>query len=97
MRRAAVHVHQAIALETEERDHGKSDRREKPRQAAGFLIRHLDQPGDNLDNAIRQNVVLTVAGVKAATPILSKAVEDNKIRVVGAVYDLADGRVTLVN
>jgi carbonic anhydrase len=57
----------------------------------------LDQPGDNLDNAIRQNVVLTVAGVKAATPILSKAVEDNKIRVVGAVYDLADGRVTLVN
>ena len=57
----------------------------------------LDQPGDNLDNAIRQNVVLTVAGIKAATPILSKAVEDNKLRVVGAVYDLADGRVTLVN
>jgi carbonic anhydrase len=57
----------------------------------------LDQPGDNLDNTIRQNVVLTVAGVKTATPILSKAVEDNKIRVVGAVYDLADGRVTLVN
>jgi len=57
----------------------------------------LDQPGDSLDNAIRQNVVLTVAAVKAATPILSKAVEDNKLRIVGAVYDLADGRVTLVN
>jgi carbonic anhydrase len=56
----------------------------------------LDQPGDTLDNAIRQNVVLTVAGIKAATPILSKAVEDNKLRVVGAVYDLSDGRVTLV-
>jgi carbonic anhydrase len=57
----------------------------------------LDKPGDTLDNAIRQNVVLTVAGVKTATPILSKAVEDKQIRVVGAVYDLADGRVTLVN
>jgi carbonic anhydrase len=56
----------------------------------------LDQPGDNLDNAIRQNVVLTVAGLKTATPILSKAVEDDKLRVVGAVYDLADGRVMLV-
>jgi carbonic anhydrase len=57
----------------------------------------IDQPGDNLDNAIRQNVILTVAGVKTATPILSKAVEDNKLRVVGAVYDLANGRVALVN
>jgi carbonic anhydrase len=56
----------------------------------------LDQPGDNLDNAIRQNVVLTAAGIKTATPILSKAVEDNKLRVVGAIYDLADGRVALV-
>jgi carbonic anhydrase len=57
----------------------------------------LDQPGDNLDNAIRQNVVLTVAGIQAATPILSQAVEEKKLRVVGAIYDLADGRVALVN
>jgi carbonic anhydrase len=57
----------------------------------------LDQPGDDLDNAIRQNVVLTVAGIKTATPILSQAVDEKKLRVVGAVYDLADGRVALVN
>ena len=57
----------------------------------------LGQPGNSLDNAIRQNVVLTVAGIKTATPILSQAVEDKKVRVVGAVYDLADGRVALVN
>ena len=56
-----------------------------------------DQPGDNLDNTIKQNVVLTVGGVKTATPILSQAVEQGKLRVVGAVYDLADGRVVLVN
>jgi carbonic anhydrase len=56
-----------------------------------------DQPGDNLDNTIKQNVVLTVGGVKTATPILSQAVEQRKLRVVGAVYDLADGRVVLVS
>jgi carbonic anhydrase len=56
-----------------------------------------DQPGDNLDNAIKQNVVLTVDRIKTATPILSKAVEEKKLRVVGAVYDLADGRVALVS
>jgi carbonic anhydrase len=57
----------------------------------------LDEPGDTLDNAIRRNVVLTVAAMKSATPILSKAVEEKKIRIVGGVYDLADGRVMLVN
>jgi carbonic anhydrase len=57
----------------------------------------LDQPGSNLDNAIRQNVLLTVAAVKTATPILNQAVTDNKLRVVGAVYDLASGRVVSVN
>lgn len=57
----------------------------------------IGQPGNNLDNAIRQNVVLTVAAIKTATPILSKAVEEKKIGVVGAVYDLASGRVALVN
>ncbi len=56
-----------------------------------------DQPGDSLDNAIRQNVVLTVAAVKTATAILSKAVDEKKLRVVGAIYDLADGQVVLVN
>ena len=57
----------------------------------------IGQPGNNLDNAIRQNVVLTVAAIKTATPILSKAVEEKKIGVVGAVYNLASGRVALVN
>ena len=57
----------------------------------------LDQPGDNLDNAIRQNVILTAAGIKTATPLLSKAVEEKKLLVVGAVYDLSNGRVALVN
>ena len=39
------------------------------------------------------DVVLTVAAVKTATPIPSKAVKEKQLRVVGAVYDLGSGRV----
>ena len=54
------------------------------------------EPGDLLANAIRQNVALTVDKVKAATPILKAAVDDNKIKVVGGVYKLASGHVELL-
>jgi carbonic anhydrase len=54
------------------------------------------QPGDPLANAIRQNVIDNVAALKAATPILDAAVSQNKLKIVGAIYRLADGRVELV-
>jgi carbonic anhydrase len=57
----------------------------------------LDEPGDMLHNAIRRNVLLNVEKLKTAAPILSKAVEDKKVRVVGAVYNLANGRIELVS
>jgi carbonic anhydrase len=53
-------------------------------------------PGDLLANAIRENVVLTVAKLKAAGPIISAAAAQQKIRIVGGVYNLADGVVDLV-
>jgi carbonic anhydrase len=56
----------------------------------------LNKGGNILDAAIKQNVVLTVDKLKTATPILDKAVNEKKIRVVGAIYDLANGRVELV-
>jgi carbonic anhydrase len=54
------------------------------------------QPGNPLDNAIRQNVIDTVAKLKSATPILSAAVEQKKLKVVGGIYRLKDGRVDMV-
>ena len=54
------------------------------------------QPGNPLDNAIRQNVIDNVAKLKAATPILSAAVDQGKLRVVGGIYRLKDGRVDMV-
>ncbi|WP_163364654.1 carbonic anhydrase, partial [Escherichia coli] len=44
------------------------------------------RPGDRLANAIRQNVIDNVAKLKTATPILSAAVDQGKLRIVGAVY-----------
>jgi carbonic anhydrase len=53
----------------------------------------LPEPGDLLANAIRENVLLNVANLKSASPILSQYVADNKIMVVGGIYKLADGQV----
>jgi carbonic anhydrase len=57
----------------------------------------LQQGGDTLSKAIRQNVVDTIAKLSSATPILSAAVEQRKIRVVGGIYRLESGRVDMVS
>ena len=54
------------------------------------------QGGDTLGNAIRQNVIDNVAKLGSATPILSAAVEQGKLKVAGGIYRLGDGRVELV-
>ena len=55
------------------------------------------QGGDTLGKAIRQNVIDNVAKLSGATPILSAAVEARKLRVVGGIYRLRDGRVDMVS
>src|SRR6266481_4397497 len=55
------------------------------------------KPGDPLDNAIRQNVIDNVAKLKSATPILNAAVEQGKLKVVGGIYRLRDGRVEMIS
>jgi carbonic anhydrase len=55
-----------------------------------------DQPGDKLANAIRRNVKDVTAKLKSATPILSAAAADGKIKIVGGIYRLASGKVELV-
>lgn len=55
------------------------------------------RPGDQLDNAIRQNVIDNVAKLKSANPILNSAVEQGKLKVVGGIYRLRDGRVEMIS
>jgi carbonic anhydrase len=54
------------------------------------------KPGDPLDNAIRANVLAGVARLKALPPIVGPAVKKGKVRVVGGVYDLKSGAVTMI-
>lgn len=54
------------------------------------------QAGDTLAKAIRQNVIDNVAKLSSATPILSAAVAQNKLKVVGGIYRLRDGKVEMV-
>jgi carbonic anhydrase len=54
------------------------------------------QAGDLLGNAIRQNVIDNVAKLGSATPILSAAVAQGKLKVAGGIYRLRDGRVEMV-
>ncbi|MEK9281401.1 MULTISPECIES: carbonic anhydrase [unclassified Bradyrhizobium] len=56
----------------------------------------MQQGGDVLDKAIRQNVTDNVAKVRSAAPILNAAVEQGKLKVVGGTYRLATGTVDLI-
>lgn len=54
-------------------------------------------PGDALENAVRKNVEIGVERLKELQPILAPRVKDSKLKIVGAVYDLRTGVVTLVD
>lgn len=55
----------------------------------------LDQPGDMLANATKENVRLTVEHLKTAGPILNKGVENKTLKIVGGIYDLTTGKVDI--
>jgi len=57
----------------------------------------LKKPGDNLEQrAVVANVQYNVKRLQNAPPILSDMVAKKKVLVVGGVYELATGNVTLV-
>lgn len=55
-----------------------------------------DNPTDMMAAATIANVRLNVEKLKTATPILSARVADKRLQVVGGIYELATGKVTLV-
>ena len=57
----------------------------------------LDQQGDTLENAIRQNVLDNVARLRQDSPILGDAVAAGKLKIVGGVYRLSSGQVDLLD
>lgn len=53
------------------------------------------QHGDWMDNAVFENVRLNAAALRASTPIMADAVKHGT-EIVGGVYDLSTGIVTLL-
>ena len=54
------------------------------------------EPGDPLNGAIHKNVQIGVERLKGLEPILATPVKEGKLKIVGGVYDLRTGKVTLV-
>ena len=53
------------------------------------------QPGDINSNAITLNVEQGVEKLKASEPIIAPRVKAGRVKVIGAIYDLATGKVAL--
>lgn len=51
------------------------------------------QPGDLLENAIKNNAIITRERVRDSLPILNKAIKEDGLKVVSAYYSLATGQV----
>ena len=56
----------------------------------------VNQPGDLLLNATKENIRRNVATLKAAGPIVSAAVNEGRVQVVGGLYRLRTGQVELI-
>jgi len=54
-----------------------------------------NEKGDLLTNAVHKNVELVASQLKSSEPILKEFIEHNHLQVIGAYYDLDDGKVTI--
>ena len=60
------------------------------------VARSKGMPGNQLENAIRQNVKVGVERLQGLEPILAPRVKEGKVKVLGGVYDLLTGAVTML-
>jgi carbonic anhydrase len=61
------------------------------------VIQSKGKFADPLSGAIYKNVQIGVERLKRLDPIVAPAVKEGKLKVVGGVYDLRTGKVTLVS
>jgi carbonic anhydrase len=60
------------------------------------VARTKGQPGDALENAVRANVQDIAAHLRRTSPVLSEKVKAGRLKVMGATFSLATGKVELV-
>jgi carbonic anhydrase len=55
------------------------------------------EQGDELDNAVRPNVQISIDRIRRLPPIIEPRVRDGRVKVAGGVYDLGTGKLTLTS
>ena len=53
-------------------------------------------PGDNLENAVKNNASATAQQLSARSDVLAKAVEMGNLQIVAGYFDIASGKVSIV-
>lgn len=66
------------------------------RAIAPAVERAKAETGDLTDNSIRANALLVADQIKSSKPILSEMIQNGKIEVVSAYYDIDSGKVTIL-
>jgi carbonic anhydrase len=56
----------------------------------------VDEAGSNLEAAIKANAKIQAALLRESSPLLAPMVKEGKLKIVAGYYDLASGKVTLV-
>ena len=49
-----------------------------------------------LDDTAKNNVKMTIADILENSPVIAELIKDNKVKIVGAYYDLTSGKVTFM-
>jgi carbonic anhydrase len=60
------------------------------------VLKSKGAAGDPLDNAVRENVALGIDRLQRLDPILAPRFKEGQLKIVGAIYDLSSGKVTLL-
>ena len=60
------------------------------------IVAEKTRSGNLLDNAVAENVKRQTARLRRSPPIVQTAYDAKKLDIVGAVYDLATGKVSAV-
>ena len=56
----------------------------------------VDRAGGNLEKAVKENAILQADRLTESSPMLAELVKDGKLKIVAGYYDLATGRVSLL-
>lgn len=57
----------------------------------------VEQAGPGLEAAIKANAKMQAALLRQSSPVLAEQLKQNQLKIVAAYYDLASGRVTLLD